>query len=144
MFKKLFTTAPEFYSVCVHAQCPKAGECLHRIAFENLRSKKEVMRLVNPDRCTADESCTKFRSNKPVHFARGFSQMKRKMYPDQYKRFMNILIETFGRNPYFERRRGDTALPPSEQELVQQALRKAGVTEKIEFDSYEDTVNWYD
>ena len=144
MIKKLYTTAPDNYPVCVHAQCPKAGECLHRIAFEKLRTEKEYMRLLNPDHCTADDHCTKFRSSKPERYARGFAHFQRRMYLDQYDRFMTMLIGRFGRNPYFERRRGDTALSPAEQTVVLQALRKAGVTEEMEFDSYEDAINWYD
>ena len=30
MIRKLFTTVPQDYPVCVHAQCPKAGECPRR------------------------------------------------------------------------------------------------------------------
>ena len=34
------------------------------------------------------------------------------------------------RNQYFKRRRGDIVLPPEEQEVIQTALEKAGVTQK--------------
>lgn len=57
---------------------------------------------------------------------------------------MSLLVREFSRNPYFERRRGETALSPKEQHIVLQALRKAGVTEDLKFDAYEENVNWYD
>ena len=144
MIRKLYTTAPQDYPVCVHAQCPKAGECLHRIAFEKLRTEKDYMRLLNPDRCTADDSCQNFRGNKPVHYARGFTGFQSKMYPQQYDRFMTTLILHFGRNPYYDRRRGVIAMPPEEQAYVLQVLKKVGVTEQLTFDRYEDAINWYD
>ena len=144
MIKKLFTAVPQDYPVCIHTQCPKAGECLHRIAFEKLRTENTYMRLLNPNRCAADGSCTNFRCNKPVRYARGFTGFQHRMYPDQYDRFMSILIMHFGRNPYYGRRRGTIAMPPEEQELVLQVLRNVGVTVEIQFDSYVDAINWYD
>ena len=144
MITKLYTTAPAGYPVCVHSECPKAAECLHRIAFEELRTEMTYMRLLNPDHCTADDSCTNFRSNKPLRYARGFKQMQRHMYPDQYVRFMTILIMEFGRNPYYDRRRGVIPMPPEEQKLVLQVLKRVGVTEELKFDSYVDAINWYD
>ena len=57
---------------------------------------------------------------------------------------MYTLIGKFGRNAYFERRRGDSPLSPKEQETVLAALLKAGITENIPFDKYEDIINWYD
>ncbi|MDR4037909.1 MAG: DUF6078 family protein, partial [Parabacteroides sp.] len=50
----------------------------------------------------------------------------------------------FGRNPYFERRRGEFPLSPKEQRIVLNALRRVGVTEELRFDHYEESVNWYD
>lgn len=144
MITKLYTTAPAGYPVCVHSECPKAAECLHRIAFEELRTEMTYMRLLNPDHCSADDSCTNFRSNKPQRYARGFKQMQRHMYPDQYVRFMTILIMEFGRNPYYDRRRGVIPMPPEEQKLVLQVLKRVGVTEELKFDSYVDAINWYD
>ena len=66
------------------------------------------------------------------------------MFPDQYDRFSTILIGKFGRNAYYERRRGDTALTPKEQRIVLDALKKVGVTEKMTFERYEENTNWYD
>ncbi len=66
------------------------------------------------------------------------------MFPGQYQTFMTTLIGKFGRNAYFERRRSETALSPKEQEIVLAALRKAGITEEMKFDAYEENVNWYD
>ena len=128
----------------MHAQCPKAAECLHRIAFEKLRAEKTYMRLLNPDHCTADDSCRNFRYNKPLRYARGFTNFQRRMYPDQYEHFMSTLIMRFGRNPYYDRRRGTIAMPPEEQALVLQVLKNVGVTEEMQFDSYVDAINWYD
>lgn len=57
---------------------------------------------------------------------------------------MHKLIGKFSRNGYFERRRGESALSPKEQETVLAALKEVGVTEEMKFDSYESHINWYD
>ena len=55
---------------------------------------------------------------------------------------MTLLICLFGRNQYFKRRRGEIVLPPEEQEVIQMALEKAGVTQPMEFDEYITAINW--
>ncbi|MEO3239187.1 DUF6078 family protein, partial [Parabacteroides distasonis] len=93
---------------------------------------------------TRDEACPYFRDSAPVTYARGFTGMQSRMFPAQYQQFMSILMSHFGRNPYFERRRGEFPLSPKEQRIVLNALRRVGVTEELRFDHYEESVNWYD
>ena len=81
-------------------------------------------------------------SNQPVRFAKGFVNIQKRRYPEQYDKFMTMLICHFGRNQYFKRRRGDIVLPPEEQEVIQIALEKAGVTQPMEFDEYIEAINW--
>lgn len=144
MPKKLYKDTPDGYPVCQHEDCPRAGKCLHQLAYQPLLERSHILQLLNPKRCTKDENCPNFRDSTPVRYARGFIGMQKQMFPGQYDTFKSILIHKFSRNPYFERRRGETALSPNEQDIVLCALRRAGVTTKLDFDSYEDNINWYD
>jgi hypothetical protein len=144
MPKKEYQSLPDYYPVCLHAGCPLATTCLHQLAYQELVRTAEYLRLINPLRCTKDDTCPYFRNNKPVVYARGFTNFQTKMFPEQYNTFMTLLIRQFGRNSYFERRRGAYGLPPREQEIVLSALRQAGVTEAVKFDGYEEKINWYD
>lgn len=145
MPKKLYKEIPTDYTVCQHQDCPRAGKCLHQIAYLPLIERPiTVLRLLNPSLCTRDEACPYFRDSAPVTYARGFTGMQSRMFPTQYRLFMSILVSHFGRNPYFERRRGESSLSPEEQRIVRNALRRAGVTEDLRFDAYEESVNWYD
>ena len=144
MPKKTYTSLPPHYAVCEHSDCPQAKNCLHRLAYPELAKKEDYLYLINPDRCTKDGKCRFYRDNKPVIYARGFTNFQKRMYPNQYQKFMSIMIGIFGRNPYFERRRGETLLSPDEQKTVLDALRKAGITEEFKFDKYETIINWYD
>lgn len=144
MPKRTYTSLPTDYPVCKHADCQMAATCLHQQAYPTLLGSETYLRLINPRQCSKDGKCKFYRDSKPVTYARGFTNFQKKMFPGQYQTFMTTLIGKFGRNAYFERRRGETALSPKEQEIVLAALRKAGITEEIKFDAYEENVNWYD
>ena len=142
MPKKEYTSLPINYPVCEHSSCPKAATCLHQVAYSMmLEQNAEYLRLINPSRCSKNESCIYYRDSKPVNYARGFTNFQKRMFPDQYSRFMSICINHWSRNPYFERRRGERSLPPDEQVFILNALKTVGVTEDMKFDSYEENIN---
>ena len=144
MPKKFYTSIPSGYPVCLHGDCPMAETCLHQIVYPTLLEKSDILYVVNPNRCSKDDKCKFYRSNKPITYARGFAHFQKRMFPSQYDRFSMILTNKFGRTSYYERRRGDTALTPKEQRIVLDALKQAGVTEEMKFESYEENINWYD
>ena len=143
MPKKEYTSLPDDYPVCEHSSCPMAANCLHQVAYSMMMEQnEEYVRLINPTRCRKDEACTYYRDKKPVIFARGFTNFQKRMYPQQYDQFMTTLILHFGRNQYFKRRRGDILLPPEEQEVIRLMLEKVGADSKMDFDKYEEHINW--
>lgn len=143
MPKKEHTSLPTNYPVCEHNSCPMAATCLHHIAYSILMEQNaEFLRLINPTRCSKDEACAYYRDKKPVIFARGFTNFQKRMYPQQYDQFMTTLILRFGRNQYFKRRRGDILLLPEEQEVIRLMLKKVGADSKMDFDKYEEHINW--
>ena len=142
MPKKEYTSLPKDYPVCEHSSCPMAATCLHQTAYSTLMEHAEYLRLINPTRCSKDEACTYYRDKKPVIFARGFTNFQKRMYPQKYDQFMTTLILHFGRNQYFKRRRGDILLPPEEQEVIRLMLEKVGANSKMDFDKYEEHINW--
>lgn len=142
MPKKEYTSLPKDYPVCEHSSCPLAATCLHQTAYSTLLEHADYLRLINPTRCCKNEACTYYRDKKLVIFARGFTNFQKRMYPQQYDQFMTTLILHFGRNQYFKRRRGDILLPPEEQEVIRLMLEKVGADSKMDFDKYEEHINW--
>lgn len=142
MNEELYKNIPANYALCLHDDCPKADTCLRQLAFRRHAEQGLYLRLLNPMRCSKQENCPHYADNKPVTFAKGFTNFQKKMYPDQYAKFMNILICHFGRNPYFMRRRGDILIPPKEQEIIKRALKSSGITQPMEFDQYVEGINW--
>ena len=55
---------------------------------------------------------------------------------------MTTLVLHFGRNQYFKRRRGVFLLPPEEQEVIRLMLEKVGADPEMDFDKYEEHINW--
>jgi len=49
----------------------------------------------------------------------------------------------FGRNPYFERRKGAQLCSPSDIKQVEDALKAIG-HEELKFDAYVEKLNWND
>lgn len=144
MPKILYSTIPYEYATCQHTDCPMSDHCLRQVAYKELLTTSNHFRIVNPSQCSKDDACRYYRSKALVRYARGFTAMQKRMYPDQYEQFSRTLIRRFSRSTYFERRRGTRAMPPAEQALVLRTLRKVGVTESIDFDNYEEGINWYD
>lgn len=144
MLKLIHDTLPQGYAVCLHNDCPLAQTCLHQLAYNPLLETQEELRMINPSRCSKEQTCKFYRSNKPLRYARGFASFQPKMLPRQWSSFVSILREEWGRTRFYERRRGDIAMPPAEQEFVLDALKQSGVIEIFEFDKYEDLLTWYD
>ena len=107
MPKKQYTSVPTNYAVCIHTDCPMAKGCLHQIAYQQLLPERTFMRLVNPQKCEKSAQCPFFRDSTPQKYAKGFTKFQKRMFPEQYEKFSKLLIAEFGRNPYYERRRGD-------------------------------------
>lgn len=142
MLKNSPSTPPLDYATCIHADCPRAHECLRRIAYTALEKTADHLVLVNPTRADQTSACSFYRCSKPVRFARGFINAKERMFPQQYKLFSEFLINKFSRSLFFAWRRGDRNLTPKEQQIVQEALTHAGIAEPMEFDHYEFAHNW--
>ena len=142
MPRKLDTSVPVKYAVCMHNDCPRAKECLRQIAYHKLLQKNTYLRLINPTRCSLDGECEFYNSSTPTRFARGFSNFKKRMYPEHYDKFSSMMQCHFGRTQYYRRRRGETAIGTEEQELILDVLKQVGVTEKMQFDRYEEAYDW--
>lgn len=135
---------PFNYARCISTVCPKRESCLRSLAWMALGEGIRVTTVLNPALATEDEHCPYYRSNEPQQYAIGFTNFQRRMFPGQYEKFMWICIRHFGRNKYFKRRRGETPIPPAEQAFIRDALRKAGVSDDLDFDAYETRLDWTD
>ena len=133
---------PAKYPLCLHTNCPKADTCLHQLAFRRHAELGSHLTLINPSLCTMQDNCPHYACAQPVRFARGFTNFQKRMFPQQYSKLMDMLILHFGRNQYFMRRSGKVVLPPDEQEVVLNALKKCGIESHFDFDEYIESIHW--
>ena len=134
---------PYGYSHCLRADCPMAEHCLHQMAMQALPKDEMTVLILNPQITKPSENCEFYRSDEPQIYARGFTNMQKQMLPGQYDTFRYRLQGKFGRNPYFERRKGARLCSPSDIKIVKAALKEIGL-EHLEFDAYETHLNWTD
>ena len=139
---KIYKDIPSGYPLCLHGDCPMAASCLRQLAYRRHEELGTFLNLINPSKCSQQADCPHYVSNQPVRFAKGFTGFQKKMYPQQYDRFMTTLCLHFGRNQYYKRRRGEILLTPEEQEIIREQLRRVGADDSMEFDCYVDKVNW--
>ena len=68
--------APANYSRCFNNQCPKADNCLHRLAALRDTPEYPSIRIINP-LCIPEESsqCAYFQSTQKIHVAWGISHL---------------------------------------------------------------------
>ena len=120
-----------------------AEHCLRQIAMQALPKDAMSVHILNPQIAKSSQKCKFYRSDEPQVYAKGFTNMQKQMLPGQYDTFRYRLIGKFGRNPYFERRKGAQLCTPSDIKEVKAALKEIGL-EHLEFDAYEKHLNWTD
>ena len=68
--------APANYSRCFNNQCPKADNCLHRLAALRDTPEYPSIRIINPLCIPEDSSqCAYFQSTQKIHVAWGISHL---------------------------------------------------------------------
>lgn len=63
MPKKTYTSLPADY-----ADCPMAATCLHQLAYPTLLGSQTYLRLINPRKCSKDETCSFYRNSKHMTY----------------------------------------------------------------------------
>ena len=120
-----------------------ACHCLRQLAMQALPNDQIAVTILNPQITQTGEGCEYYRSNELQVYGNGFKNMQKKMLPDEYSKFSYRLQDEFGRNPYFERRKGAKLCSPKDIKKVKAAL-KAIKHEELKFDAYIKKLNWND
>ena len=143
MNKINYKDVPYGFRHCLEATCPMASHCLRQMAMQALPKDEMSVIILNPQMTKPSEDCRFYRSDEPQLYGRGFANMQKQMLPGQYDTFRYRLQGKFGRNPYFERRKGARLCSPSEVEMVREVLKELGL-EHLDFDGYVKRLNWTD
>ena len=71
-----YSQVPYGFGLCASADCPKTSTCLRHIALEHAPVKYPFLPTLTPQKLQAMKGkCEYYRSNKPVRYAKGFTQL---------------------------------------------------------------------
>ena len=113
--------APANYSRCFNNQCPKADNCLHRLAALRDTPEYPSIRIINPLCIPEDSSqCAYFQSTQKIHVAWGISHLLDEVPYKNLQPLKSQLIAHFGRGKYYRFYREESYLSPRRPELYPQ------------------------
>ena len=141
--KKTSEKVPTNYTLCIKGDCPKAANCLRHVAVAMMPAEVQRWSIVSPAYLAQMEGeCPMYRSAEKVRYARGFVRMVRTLPVNISEMVMHKLIARFGRNGYYDMRKGKLAIAPAEQEVIRTVVAECGAQQEVEFDSYEMDYQW--
>ena len=134
---------PNNYTLCIKGDCPKAANCLRHAAVTMMPAEVERWQIVSPAYLAQMEGeCPMYRSAEKVQYARGFVRMIRTLPVNVSEMVAQKLIARFGRNAYYDMRKGKRAIAPAEQEIILTVVAECGAQQEVVFDSYEEDYQW--
>ena len=134
---------PTNYTLCIKGDCPKAANCLRHVAVAMMSAEVQRWSIVSPAYLAQMEGeCSMYRSAEKVQYARGFVRMVRTLPVNISEMVMHKLIARFGRNGYYDMRKGKLAIAPAEQEAIRTVVAECGAQQEVEFDSCEMDYQW--
>ena len=134
---------PTNYTLCIKGDCPKAAMCLRHKATLMMQADVQTWSILSPTYLAQIEGeCPHYRSAEKVRYARGFVHMLRTLPVNISEMVAHKLIAHFGRNAYYDMRKGKRAIAPTEQEVIIAVVVECGAQQEVVFDSYEENFQW--
>ena len=136
-------TVPTNYMLCIKSDCPKAATCLRYKATQMMPTEVKTWSILSPTFLEQMEGeCPHYRSVEKVRYARGFVHMVRTLPVNISEMVAHKLIARFGRNAYYDMRKGKRTIAPTEQDVIIAVVAECGAQQEVVFDSYEENFQW--
>ena len=140
---KTSVEVPTSYTLCIKSDCPKAAMCLRYKATQMMPTEVQKWSILSPAYLAQIEGeCPHYRSAEKVQYARGFVRMIRTLPVNISEMVAQKLIARFGRNAYYDMRKGKRAIAPAEQEVIRTVVAECGALQEVVFDAYEENFQW--
>lgn len=136
-------TVPTNYMLCLKSDCPKSTMCLRHKATLMIPADMIEWSILSPAYLAQMKGeCPHYRSAEKVRYARGFVRMIRTLPVNISEMVAQKLIARFGRNAYYDMRKGKRTIAPTEQEVIRTVVAECGALQEVVFDSYEENFQW--
>jgi hypothetical protein len=134
-----FENIPKDFVVCFNEGCLLGKGCLRRIAIlANIR-ERDLLLAVNASKFN-ENNCKYFLENKKARIAYGMKQAHENLKAKDLANIRNELIEYFGQNYYYKKRKGKMPITPKEQNHIASVFKQYGY--EIKFDRVEVKTLW--
>lgn len=130
------------FAVCMSGECKVADTCRRAIAYRTITKECKTYEIVNPMVVTNDDQCPMYPYKETVRYAKGFMQMVENLPPRVFSEMKRKLLAHYGKNPYYEMRKGDRLISPADQMYFQALFLQQGITTPYPFDEYIDKEEW--
>lgn len=135
---------PKAFTVCNVTGCPLSETCLRHIMYATVASKeKPYIEVINPEWVAAQKGqCGMYLKNEKVRRARGFMRTIRAIPTGHINSFRTSAISRMGYKRYYQTRRGEILLTPTEEAIVIKLANHFGVKLDEYFDGYSYVLLW--
>ena len=128
-----YSKIPSNYGLCA-ANCPRGDTCLRRIAYDRIPANVVFPPTLHLKAIEAMAGkCKYYRSNEKVRYAKGTAGA---LAVSVSGTFRCRLIGSWGVRRYYQKRKGETLLSPTEQQQVIAIARNLGLQRAEYFDAY--------
>lgn len=139
-----FGPIPAYFARCFSDTCPRAGECLRRLAGRHCDPDTPFVHAISPHyvgRHMAD-GCPQYRTSRRMRWALGFGRAMGTLPASQIHAATDLLIAMTSRTTFYRMRRGAIPLDTGQQHEIARILEAHGAPAPIEFDAYSEDYRW--
>ena len=129
-------------ALCSSNCCKVADLCRRAMGYKTITTEDKTLKMVNPMLITNDENCPMYSHLHTVRFAKGFMKLQDEMPRTKFDALKQKLLAHYGKNPYYEMRKGTRLISPEDQRFIAKAVSKTGATISDPFDEYVEQEVW--
>lgn len=133
---------PANYMMCLNDGCPKAKDCLRKLAYESLGTQEVFLRVLNPRLYDKRASCKYFRSARKTRLAWGLKRAFESVPNGVCQQIKYELRAKFGNAKFYRFCRGEVALNEEDQAAVRKAFAKKGIAEEPLYEHWTEEYDW--
>ncbi len=129
-------------ALCSSNGCKVADLCRRALGYKTITTDDKVLSLVNQMIVTNDESCPMYSHLQTVRFAKGFMKLQDELPRTKFDALKQKLLARYGKNPYYEMRKGTRLISPEDQEYITLVIRNIAPNMTDIFDEYVSQEVW--
>ena len=129
-------------ALCSSNGCKVADRCRRAMGYKTISKEDKTLMVVNTMLTTNDESCPMYSHLHTVRFAKGFMKLQDEMSRTKFDALKQLLLAHYGKNPYYEMRKGTRLISPDDQRLIAQAVSNIDASIADPFDEHVEQEVW--